>query len=376
MDTIPVLRGTPLRGLAASPPMRTPAVASSSAGAKVPLNRGRGWQRNAVRLFLCGTLAAAGSSALALGDFASVVTAAGDNTFTSAPTACDSSLQRGLAVESSGPLSCNVGAATVTVSASASAPSGTMPGQLAELHAATRVEIAPGGPPRSSTTHADGLAFANFRDYVDLSAIRPDHMTFDFALSGSLFLSGPFDFEQSASVDMSIYAQSGIYAPPVFGSASPFGSGEADAISTLVNNQPMQSGITDRLGNSPDFHFVATAPGQYELTLGTSFFDNLSNTQVLLEFGLLSKVLLRDYGPEPLDLLATSDYSHTLRMTDVRAFDTDGHDVTTDAFLGFESAGLAGVPAVPEPSEWLLMLAGLVWVVRKASRSRDRRSSP
>jgi len=334
-----------------------------------------GWQRSAVRLFLCGTLAAAGSPALADTDFASVVTQAGIDSITPAPTACNSTFQRGLGFESSGPLSCSVGAATVSVSATASAPSGTMPGQLAELHAATRIEIAPGGSPRG-TYEVFATSFANFRDYVDLGAVRPDHMTFDFALSGNLFVSGPFGLDQSASVDMSIYAQSGVYAAPVFYSYTPFAAGASDAISTLLPGQPIQSGITDRAGNSSDFHFVATAPGQYELTLGTSFFDNLSNTQVLLEFGLFSQVLLRDYGPSSSDLLATSDYSHTLRMTDVRAFDADGHDVTTDAFLGFASAGLADVPAVPEPSEWLLMLAGLVWVVTRASGSRQHRSVP
>lgn len=195
-------------------------------------------------------------------------------------------------------------------------------------------------------------------------------MTFDFALSGSLFVSGPFDFDQSSSVDMSIYAQSGIYAAPGFNSYGPFAAGASDATSTLLPSQPVQSSITDRAGNSTDFHFRTTGPGQYELTLGTSFFDNPSNTDVLLEFGLLSQVRLRDYGPNSFDVLATSDYSHTLRMTDLHAFDADGHDVTSDAFLGFASAGLADAPAVPEPSEWLLMLAGLAWVVTRAARPR------
>lgn len=340
---------------------------------EVRLNRGRILQRTAAGLlFGCMLAAWAASPALAgTPDFASVVTAAGVSSADPAPTACNSSLGRGLGFESSGLLGCNVGAAAVSVSASAVAPSGTMPGQLAELHAATRVEVAPGGSPRG-TYAVDALAFANFRDYVELGAVRPDHMTFDFGLSGSLFISGPFDHEQSALVDMSVYAQSGIYVAPGINSSVPFGEGASDAISKLVNNQPIQNSIKDRAGNSADFHFVATAPNNYELTLGTSFFDNPANTHVLLEFGLLTEVLLRDYGPSSFDLLASSDYSHTLRMTGVRAFDADGNDVTSDAFLGFESAGLAGVPAVPEPSEWLLMLAGLVWVATKASRSRTK----
>ena len=361
------------RTMPTSPPMRAPATSSSSACAAIALNRVRGWQRDAARLLVCGTLAAWAVSPVSAAptDFASVVTAAGLTNIDPPPTACNSSLRRGLAFESSGPLSCNVGAATVSVSASAVAPSGTMPGQLAELHAATRIEVAPGGLPRP-TYKVDALAFANFRDYVVLGAVRPDHMTFDFGLSGNLFISGPFDFEQSALVDMSIYAQSGIYASPGINSSIPFGEGASDAITKLVNNQPIQSGITDRAGNSPDFHFVETSPDNFELTLGTSFFDNPVNTRVLLEFGLLTEVLLRDYGPSSFDLLASSDYSHTLRMTDVRAFDAAGNDVTTDAFLGFESAGLAGVPAVPEPSECLLILLGLAWVVTKTSRSRHR----
>lgn len=337
-----------------------------------------GWQRNAARLFLCGTLAAAGSPAWAEGDFASVSTGAEVAGPTPAPTACDSSFQRGLASESSGPLSCNIGTAAVMVSASAVAPSG--PGHLAELHAATSIEIAPFvSGPRSAPHDVVATAGAFFRDYVDIGPVRPDHMTFDFGLTGNLFVSGPFGLDQSALVDVYVDANSGVYASPVFYSFTPSAAGASDAISTLVPGQPMQSGITDRLGNSPDFHFVLTPSGQYELTLGTSFFDNLSNTQVLLEFGLFSEVTLFDDTegmPSPGDLLSISDYAHTLRMIGVHAFDANGNDVTTDAFLGFESANLASVPAVPEPSEWLLMLAGLAWMATKVSRSRQFRSSP
>jgi hypothetical protein len=270
----------------------------------------------------------------------------------------------------SGSLSCQsdgrASNATFNVSAAANAPNGT---QLTSLHTSAQVAIAAGSPGSTAIDQAD--AGAGFRDILSMLA-KPDHMQIDFALSGTFDVQAGGDFnifssESYATVGVTVQAQSGEYvqSPLFFGSVQPFGQGLTSLTSTLVD--PRVGPTTTRFddaANSPSFNFALIGPGQYRLTLGPSFFDDV-NKSVFLDLELAASARLVPVVVPGSGMSATADFSNTLKLLDVMAFDADGHDITADAFGGFASEQLVVAPPVPEPATSALIVVGLLGFVAR-----------
>ena len=145
--------------------------------------------------------------------------------------------------------------------------------------------------------------------------------------------------------ELSITAQSGFYAAPFFGSFPPFGYGlgaernawDADVVTSSSFAAP---------NNSPDYSLQNNGGGSYQLILGPAFFANPDNTHLLLEMQLLAQAQATSAwlsGSPIID--STADFSHTLRMTSLRAYDENDVDVTDTAVVAFASDALP----VPEP---------------------------
>lgn len=322
---------------------------------------------------MLATLAAMVGSAAAQTDYASAQTSAqvsGVGLPTEDLAACGFSSTHGTLIASSGDRACSAGSAysspRVEVSATATAPvPGCVPGptttcELAKLRSKARIDVAVGSPSTYSQTLATALA--RFADYLPLQSQRPHSMKFKFELSGNLDLrpgTSRGSLDSYALVDVSVYAQSGIrYPSGVFASPSlsRYGQGMSSAqkridwydslftVDPPISVRPITFASPNANTAPSDFKLVETLPGIYELTLGAPFFDNLDNSHVLLEFALFTQTALSPLSASVIasDLRSVSDFANTLVMTDVRAYDSAGNDITAQAFAGFDSARALG----------------------------------
>ncbi|HXK26414.1 MAG TPA: hypothetical protein VMS55_27370 [Myxococcota bacterium] len=284
---------------------------------------------------------------------------------------CESTLSRGNANEVT-ITACDGGSAGpfvhMNLIAEAEAPRVT--GFLPELHASSRIHVDTTGPIPVDTHLYDGFGDALFLDYIQFGSVRPNYMIMDFVRTGTLDAHGDFsvpNLVSQASVDVQLYAQDVYYAPPFAGSFIPYGTGSGSASSTFENGS-----TTDQIqifpGSSSDFQLSTNGTGLYELYLGPAFFSNPSNTHLLLQMSLSTHARVSDAwvtsGVSVVD--AVSDFSNTLEMTSLQAFDAEDHDITADAIAGFASDALP----LPEPGPFAMWTAGLSCLAVLAHRRR------
>lgn len=82
---------------------------------------------------------------------------------------------------------------------------------------------------------------------------------------------------------------------------------------------------------------------------------------------------LAGFGMTGGSFSAETDFSHTVRIVGVRAFDAQGIQVAVGSLTGESGFVYAGVSPVPEPATWALMLGGLGALIAFARRRSDGR---
>jgi hypothetical protein len=287
---------------------------------------------------------------------------------------CTASLGSGQPMEST-TATCSGGGrspnATIELSAHSTAP--TSPDHLAELGASAHITVDTSkgfSDPLVSDFLSSG-ASASFRDYVHIGDVRPADMVFSFQLSGTFGVGdAPFYPLASAGTILGFYAQSGTYSGGGFSSTSPFSTGQSQVTTHYTETGQTTSTFNDP-SNASDFQLVLDPAGLITLTLGPSFFANPTQSDVLLQFDLAAIAELTYAFPGQYPLFADADFSHTLLMTGVHAFDSSGQDITADAFGGFASNGNSVAP-VPEPGSASLLAVGLAVVAGLQGRRRRR----
>ncbi|MFO0688021.1 MAG: hypothetical protein U0900_04895 [Myxococcota bacterium] len=239
--------------------------------------------------------------------------------------------------------------AYVQLFAEADAPQVT--GDLPLLRASAKIQIDTSGPPPFFNEQILlAQSSASFRDFIALGDPRPTSLVVDFELTGLLDGHGPFsvlsDLRSVSFVEVSITAQSGFYSAPFFGSFQPYGYGFGSGRDTWDDGVVTSTSFAAP-NNTTDYDLHNNGNGRYTLYLGPEFFANPDNTHLLLEMQLLSQAQAYSSWLSGSPLIdSTADYSHTLRMTSLRAYDENDVDITETAVVAFASDGLP----VPEPA--------------------------
>lgn len=339
--------------------------------------------KRALRSSLYGLLlASAAAQAWAL-DGASVNTSAFLKNFSGGPNTnipeCASILDRGFASESSGVVGCGrtVGGVASQISLFAAATAPVDLTQLGEIKASVRIEantITPLVPPFYQW--AGGSAHAAFVDYVKLASVPTNHLVLNYQWNGGFTLNDPAEQKHLTAaygtVYMSFRTTSGnLYSDGSFGRCWSCSYGDTGEMTTLNLGNTSSSGIFKDT-NATDYD-VQVSPGNYKITLGPSFFANPEYHDLAIDFSLgVNATLYADYYYALTPLFVDADFSHTLRMTSINAYDDQGNDITSQAILGFASSNFPTAP-VPEPETYGMLLAGLGLIGTIARRRKNQK---
>lgn len=233
------------------------------------------------------------------------------------------------------------------------------------------------------------------RNYLTWNT-APNQLTIDFRVTGSV-TGGRSPGSSQMIAGASVTGTAGWLSPgalqPVFNLGVDTVNGTANVgvdLSCAANqscgapNADVSASGTSSLAFGDDVSIIALGSDRYRATLGARFFSAAAPPEVIpgvplagqqsvaLDFAMTSYVsfslpawlppaVIQPY----LGFNGVSDFSHTMAVDGLAAFDEFGNDITATSGIGLNM-----VAEVPEPATWLFMAAGLAVVCTRAGRRR------